>query len=814
MGNDGGTPEYQKPGKLSTQESVPDFSTSLNSYLATASVTSKDQYGNWMVEVPIDISSSTTGMLEIFDLSIEYNYSVTIDFKNALQSLIPPTGTGNVTIVIAVSSQTAGIIALTNLFVDFTPPNLAPSVNPIPDTYNLEEGTVVDQLLDISYYFYDDHQAEWDLVYTVENYTHKDKVKCSIDSLLFLKVDATVDPDWFGDFQVSMRAKDAQGKSTVSNKFNISVTPVNDPPVITNEPLKNATEDQAYAFKFNATDADGDTLTWSLGGATVSWLALGSDTGILSGFPLNEHVGSHKVMVNVSDGNGGQDNLVYTLAVANVNDAPQVVTTLTELRILEDGSLNIDLNEWFLDVDSSLQFRCEGQANITVTVHENGTADLVPASNWHGAENHTFYADDGEAEIPHPVLVRVSSVNDAPQNVTITLDDFKYVVGGDQPAWGTAFDGDLAYGDTLNFSWSSNASGHIAYGTEVNLTLAPGLHTITLLVKDSTGLTGSGTEKINIFPLPYVPPDNNVTDDDTNETDDDGQDDDLGFPTYYLYILVGIIVALVLILIIAAVFSRKGGPEEVPKEPEMLDAEIGTDDVFKKKEEDVSIPGETDPLAAAMPEMAEEPDLAAPEMEPVDEGPTFETLVFDEDRMMTIWDEGLQMPLPAPKVFEADFDEGQSLDELFIFNHVGKILYHYVYEATSVKDNELLASIVTVLMENLRGEIIWKDSSFTEIAVGKMSVLILTGKYIGAVGVTTSGPASYFEKSVNRFVHEVESANEDLFFEEEDEEDESGDATPTETKGRKSPGGAKDHKPPESLIGVKECISKLVHRGY
>ena len=98
----------------------------------------------------------------------------------------------------------------------------------------------------------------------------------------------------------------------------------------------DATEDAVYIYNITATDVDaGDVLT--ITGATLPvWLTLtdnGNGTAVLTGTPLNEHVGDHNVIINVSDGTTGADQ-AFTLSVANTNDAPsftsEAVTGATE----------------------------------------------------------------------------------------------------------------------------------------------------------------------------------------------------------------------------------------------------------------------------------------------------------------------------------------------------------------------------------------------------------------------------------------------------------------------------------------------------
>jgi hypothetical protein len=103
----------------------------------------------------------------------------------------------------------------------------------------------------------------------------------------------------------------------------ITVTPVNDAPVAADQSV-TTTEDTPLAITLTATDADGDTLTFSV----VS----GPSNGTLSGTapnltytPAANYVGPDAFTFTVSDGNGGTDTAVVSIDVVA---APLIVTKL------------------------------------------------------------------------------------------------------------------------------------------------------------------------------------------------------------------------------------------------------------------------------------------------------------------------------------------------------------------------------------------------------------------------------------------------------------------------------------------------------
>ena len=65
-----------------------------------------------------------------------------------------------------------------------------------------------------------------------------------------------------------------------------------------------------------------ETLTYT-GLNTPSWLTV-SSSGLLTGTPSNDDVGTHSVTVQVADSSGATDIKTFTLTVLNTNDIPLI----------------------------------------------------------------------------------------------------------------------------------------------------------------------------------------------------------------------------------------------------------------------------------------------------------------------------------------------------------------------------------------------------------------------------------------------------------------------------------------------------------
>ncbi|WP_040394050.1 putative Ig domain-containing protein, partial [Catenovulum agarivorans] len=129
----------------------------------------------------------------------------------------------------------------------------------------------------------------------------------------------TASNDEVGSHSVVLTVSD--GTESLQQSFTITVANTNDAPVITSTAVTTANEDEVYSYTFSATDVDSsDTLTLSAP-TLPTWLSFDANSGILSGSASNDEVGSHSVVLAVTDGTETLQQS-FTIAVANTNDAP------------------------------------------------------------------------------------------------------------------------------------------------------------------------------------------------------------------------------------------------------------------------------------------------------------------------------------------------------------------------------------------------------------------------------------------------------------------------------------------------------------
>jgi hypothetical protein len=104
--------------------------------------------------------------------------------------------------------------------------------------------------------------------------------------------------------------------------------PGNSAPVISGTPPTGASVGVAYSFTPTASDADGNTLTYSITNRP-SWATFSASTGRLAGTPASANVGTFgNIVIGVSDGQATAQLPPFSIVVSNVaNRAPTISGT-------------------------------------------------------------------------------------------------------------------------------------------------------------------------------------------------------------------------------------------------------------------------------------------------------------------------------------------------------------------------------------------------------------------------------------------------------------------------------------------------------
>lgn len=197
-----------------------------------------------------------------------------------------------------------------------------------------------------------------------------------------------------GDFTVTVTATDAAGLVGTTS-FTLSVTNVNDAPVLAAIDDRTVTEDQAIdPITVTATDEDGDTVALSVSPlpAGLTWNAA---TGTISGTPTQS--GIFAITVTATDGHGGTDTESFQLTVANVNDAPVIVSlTPTSIAGTVGQPLHVVVSVDVVDEDGDAVDLAvtDLPAGLDATDNGDGTVTVSGTPTASGAATATVTATD------------------------------------------------------------------------------------------------------------------------------------------------------------------------------------------------------------------------------------------------------------------------------------------------------------------------------------------------------------------------------------------------------------------------------------
>ncbi len=270
--------------------------------------------------------------------------------------------------------------------------------------------------------------------------------------------------DQIGDHPVTFLVSD--GSAQDSETITISVNRPNDAPILAGIGDKTANENEPISFSIGATDADGDTLTYSASGLPNGATFTGQ---IFSWIPGYDQAGTHNVTFVASDGIA-QDSETITISVANVNRAP-TLAEIGDRSVDEDNTLSFTVSA--VDADGgTLTYSATGLPAGADLVGQGFT--WTPTADQVGSHEITFVVSDGastdletitvtvvstSADQTAPVVVRQSPAAgtiQVPRNNLVMLHVTDAGKGVDADSVRITVDGELVYeGDTALYAGAS-----------------------------------------------------------------------------------------------------------------------------------------------------------------------------------------------------------------------------------------------------------------------------------------------------------------------------------------------------------------------
>ncbi len=152
--------------------------------------------------------------------------------------------------------------------------------------------------------------------------------------------------------EVLVRVTDIAGAEAIQ-QFTIVINFPNTAPTFQSSPVTAVNEDEAYTYNLVIDDIDNDVLTVEAL-LLPAWLNITELNGdfTVEGIPTNNEVGSHQVILSVTDQLGASNTQSYTIVVKNINDAP-IFNVTPLLTATQNKVYNLPLS--VIDVDAGDQ---------------------------------------------------------------------------------------------------------------------------------------------------------------------------------------------------------------------------------------------------------------------------------------------------------------------------------------------------------------------------------------------------------------------------------------------------------------------------
>jgi VCBS repeat-containing protein len=344
------------------------------------------------------------------------------------------------------------------------------------------------------------------------------------------KISFVPDADYYGTAQIGYTITDLAG-ATSSAVVNVTVSPVNDKPLISDVSDQTINEDSSTeAMSFTISDIDNPyaelTVAATSSNTTIipnGNISLGGSNGsrtviVTPAADKNTYSsGPITITLKVTDKDGLFSTDTFNVTVTPVNDSPAAVNdskTLAE----DDSATTIDV----LGNDTDVDLNNEGDlltidststpAHGTVTIaSDKKTLTFKPDANWYGTTSFTYVAEDSTGALSNSatVSVTVTSVNDLPTAV----DDTPDATLEDTPVTITVLDNDTDIdltngGDSLSIVSTSEVTHGSASisAADKTITFTPaanwnGTTSFIYTMKDNAGAQSQATVYITVTPV-------------------------------------------------------------------------------------------------------------------------------------------------------------------------------------------------------------------------------------------------------------------------------------------------------------------------
>lgn len=285
------------------------------------------------------------------------------------------------------------------------------------------------------------------------------------------------------NFGFVISAKRTSGGDRTAKVDSIQVkvyyTPANNTPVATDGTV-TTDEDTAAAVTLSATDADSDTLTYSIV-SNPSHGTLGSVSGNQVTYtPSANYHGADSFTFKANDGQANSNTATVNVTVTSVNDLPVITLTGASTITVPFGGTYTELGATADDVEDGSDINL-ALSDITGSVDTGATGSYTVTYN--------FTDSDGGAAAPVTRTVKVVD-QDAP---VVTITPATQTVEATSPSGATA-----SYTVTASDDVDGDVSDSLSCDHASGDTFPIGVTTVTCQATDSNENTGYGSATVTV----------------------------------------------------------------------------------------------------------------------------------------------------------------------------------------------------------------------------------------------------------------------------------------------------------------------------
>ena len=441
----------------------------------------------------------------------KFDYLVSVGeatLMNQIQDETRKAKTQNADVRFTFKSDTMGKIRITNFKISYTSP---PWCKVVPDTFALDEDTPNPKFINLNDYFIDDVDSgklKFDIIYE-ENPKLMDADITADGGWMGFKLPTK---NWHGALRFQVRATDGDSLQRDSNKFVVTVLPMNDPPNISPIGRQLATEELKMFLTVRVKDVDMDldpdeTVILS---DNTTLFEIEPTTGKIEYNPTQEQVGIYNIAIIATDLAGATDQENFTLEVLDAEDSP-VLDDIPDQSAMQDtlftttvGATDPDLpyGDTLTFSDDSPLFAIDaasGAIGFTPSVKDIGTYKVTITVNdaRGGTDSRQFTLSVLNAM---GTLNRPPAIDPIPNQTAQEGTPFEYIAKGSDP--------DIDSGDSLSFQDNCNIFDIISGTGKISFKPTAkdaGTYNVKITVKDREGLTATTEFRLTVLKLNHAP---------------------------------------------------------------------------------------------------------------------------------------------------------------------------------------------------------------------------------------------------------------------------------------------------------------------